>query len=150
MTIKQIPYDKLSEAVKVGFYGDIEIAEFYDPNIKPKDLNDIVSDICRKSETYGMIEGEMKYYEVFIENNLAGYFYGKQKLLISFAMNVAYRTTEYLRMFFNYIRKTFGQEFYCVLWTRNKRAIRWLCKMGMKVEIDDYLFEGNLLSRLKY
>lgn len=58
------------------------------------------------------------------------------KLLYSFGLNIDSRE-EYKKVFFDKISSMFGGEFSCGLWTKNKRAIRFLEKMGMEIIIQD-------------
>lgn len=113
-----------------SFKDDKDIFKYFDPNVNVESVDDIVSDIERKVEEYG--ENAIKK-GIYSKGKLIGYFVIYHELLVSFALSVEYRKRSFLREFFSIIKKTLNNKFACILWTRNKRAIGWLTKMGMHV-----------------
>lgn len=132
MTIKNITYNYLLNAIKISFEGDDDILKFYDPNENPKNIKDIVEDIGSKILEY---EGAI-YRGVYDGKKLVGYFVYIDNVLISFALNIKYRVKEWLDFLYESIKKELGL-FICCLWNTNKRAIKWLQKNNMKINYFD-------------
>ncbi|MBK7883518.1 MAG: hypothetical protein IPJ81_06765 [Chitinophagaceae bacterium] len=132
MTIKNISYNLLLQAIKVAFENDMDIFKFYDPNENPKNIDDIVEDIGSKILEY---EGSL-YKGIFDEDKLIGYFVYIDNALISFALNIKYRVKEWLDFLYDSIKKELGL-FICCLWNTNTRAIKWLQKKNMRINYFD-------------
>lgn len=126
-----ITYKTLKNAISVAFTGDAKIIQFYDPNKQVNSVDEIVDDIYEKVK--GHDDGNLQLHGVYEKGETIGYFVFRGKLLISFSVNVKYRTRSYLKAFFQVIRYCLTGTFTCVLWSRNVRAIKWLVKMGMEV-----------------
>lgn len=130
MNIKKINNSEFKNAIKVAFDGDTNIYSLYAPSIKVENVDDIVMDISHrifKGESNATIKG------VYEKGELIGYFVYRDKLLISFGLNVKYRVRKYLRDFYSSIKRELGGHFVCFLWTRNIRGIKWLIKNGCGV-----------------
>jgi len=149
MIVKKINHNELGAAIRVAFAGDMDIFKYYDPTVFIESLDDIVEDILRKEKSYEEVEGEMHYYGFYEKGKLIGYFFYKDKLLISFGLNIQYRNRQYLRQFFSSIAKKIGKNFICHLWSKNLRAIGFLVKMGMEI-IDEFIYLDNLVTKLVY
>jgi hypothetical protein len=141
MISKPITYDQLKEAVKISFTGDEKILSMYDPNVKVETMADVQKDILRKLAEFD----QLVYMGIFEKGILVGYYVKRGGLLISFSISPSMRTRHFLRQFFTLIRKEFQSCFACFLWNTNKRAIKFLLKMGMQVEGQD-----NNITRLIY
>lgn len=142
MIQKQINNDQFKEAIREAFNADQGIYEMYCPCIIVQSTNDIVDDISNRifnDEPDATIIG------VFDGCNLIGYYVFKENTLISFALNVKYRTRRHLRDFFNIIKKALNENFICYLWSRNVRGIKWLMKNGMQI-----IQSEPLITKLKY
>lgn len=146
MIAKTINNDQFKEAIKVAFEEDKFIHEFYDPNKKIEKIEDIVEDIHYKvSEFTSMgLSSDVEIKGLYEKGELIGYYVFRPSLLISFSMNVKYRTRPHLKAFWGLIKKDLNRGFNCFLWTKNIRACKFLQKMGMKIIAID-----NLLTRLK-
>ncbi len=129
MMLKAIEYEKIKPSIRVAFEKDKDIFKYYDPAVSVENIDQIVDDIYRKIGEY---EGELKIYSVCEKNNLVGYIVGRDDRLISFGLSVEYRFRKYLNNFFQVIKGLLGNNFYCLLWSRNIRAAKWLIKNGMK------------------
>lgn len=142
MTSKKISIEKLKEAIEVAFDGDNEIVKLYDPNVEVGNIEDVINDIYNKIfeiKDLCICKG------VYDSQTLIGYYIYSSILLISFSLNVKYRTESNLIDFFDIIKKDLGDEFGCRLWSKNKRAIKWLEKNGMEA-VEDY----NNITQLVY
>ncbi len=139
MMLKSIEYEKLKPAIKVAFEHDKDIFKYYDPNVPITSVNEIVEDIYRKIGEY---EGQLKIYEVYERFNLAGYIVAREDRLISFGLAVEYRFRKHLNNFFSLIKGLLGKNFYCLLWTRNIRAAKWLIKNGMT----ETFYDNNIIK----
>lgn len=145
MITKTITYEQLVPAIKTVFAEDKAVYDLYDPNVEVKNIDDIVANILQKTTEY---KAPVIYKEVYLGNELAGYFFYREGMLISFGLNVKFRTRHYKKDFFRTIKKEIGSHFFCVLWTKNSRAIRYLLKMGMQIKIPSFIFNGHSLTQL--
>ena len=142
MTSRKISIEKLKESIEVAFDGDNEIVKLYDPNVEVGNIEDVINDIYNKIfeiKDLCICKG------VYDSQTLIGYYIYSSILLISFSLNVKYRTESNLIDFFDIIKKDLGDEFGCRLWSKNKRAIKWLEKNGMEA-VEDY----NNITQLVY
>jgi hypothetical protein len=138
--------DKISyEAIKLAFVGDSEIQYNCDPDNPDKSEIGIVDDVYKK-----LIE----YEDLFIGNFVVlndggkdvGFIYCLPNLLVSFGVNKLHRTKEFLPKVFETIQKVAGDEFEVYMWSRNKRAIKWLKRCGMQ----EQYFENKEIKKLRY
>ena|SRR5215469_6446909 len=129
MTKKKINIGELEMAIKISFTGDKKIFDMYDKNVKVENVEEIAIDVIRKIKEYENAE----YFGVYENGKIIGYFVCEPLKLLSFALEPSFRTRSYLKDFFSIIRKTVHNEFVCLLWSRNIRAVKWLCKNGMKI-----------------
>lgn len=142
MIAKSINNNQFKEAIRVAFTADEGIYSLYCPHVKVKCVDDIVQDISHRicGETKGAtIKG------VFEKNELVGYYVYENHTLISFALSVQYRTRKYLNNLFSLIRSDLKGGMQSFMWTRNVRAIRYLCKQGMKIGKRDELITHLIL-----
>lgn len=149
MIIKKVPYETIKKAIRVAFDEDKKIFDYYDPNSKASNLDEIVDDIYTKIDGYKDLSGGIVAIEIYEKNKLIGYFVTNSKMLVSFGINIAYRQRKYLKEFFNLIKTTLGKGFSCMLWSKNIRAIKYLFKMGM-LPIKENDFNGNFVTILIY
>lgn len=136
MNAKNINKEQFKEAIKVGFDQDSSIYKLYCPHVKVKNVEDIVDDISsriNKDVSKAVIKG------VYEKNELIGYYVYDGKTLVSFALNIKYRTRKYLKAFWSAIRNDLIGHFQCYLWTANRRGINWLMKNDMKIINQDHL-----------
>jgi hypothetical protein len=145
MVSKIITDYEIKEAIAISFEGDNKIKDFYDLSVTINSLNDIVFDISNKLSEYKSLVK----YGVYHKNKLIGYYVYEKNILISFALNIKYRTKKFLDLYFRLIKKSIGDEFICFLWSENKRGIKWLCKVGMKVE-KELILDNRLVTLLIY
>jgi hypothetical protein len=129
MIAKTIKYNELESAVRVAFSEDKKIFELFDRSVKVETLDELVINVMLKIRTY---ENAM-YRGVYVKGVLAGYFVFEGDSLISFGLNIGYRTRHILREFFGLMKKEMTKPFFCILWSRNVRAVKWLIKNGCKV-----------------
>ena len=90
----------------------------------------------------------MKYYIVYEKKEMIGYFVSIKEMLISFAINIVYRTKEILNTFFKEIINKIGLNMYCFLYGKNIRAIKWLIKNGMEIELE-FMYKNINITKLK-
>lgn len=129
MTSKEITYDQLEAAIRIAFLNDRDIFKFYDKNVIVTNLDELSNDIMEKIKGYP----EAKFMAIYEKDKLIGYFVYMDGTLISFGLNVEYRVRKSLRDFFKHIKKTIKGRFYCTLWSRNIRAVKYLMKQGMQI-----------------
>jgi hypothetical protein len=128
-----------------AFHDDDEINRYCDPDYENKELKKIVHSIYKKLEEYDR-EGNCKFYDLIVDNELVGYGFNHKNLLVSFGVNKKYRTPEKLSKVFDIIKNSFKGDFESYMWTRNSRAINWLKKCGMK-EIESKI---NNVTKLQF
>lgn len=141
MILKPITYNEFREAIKVSFTGDGKIFDFYDRTVTVRNVNDIVEDIFRKVREYG---DSITLKGVYENKELVGYVVRMNNLLISFSLALQFRTPEHTKEFFKLIKEDFKSNFFCHLWSVNKRAASWLKKQGMET-----VFENNQIIKLQ-
>lgn len=136
MVSKIINREQFKQAIRVGFDSDDNIIPMYCPHVKVENVDDIVSDISSRIEKG---KGDATLKGVFENGQLIGYYVYEGKTLISFALNVQYRTRKYLKEFWAKIRSDLKGGFQAFLWSANGRGISWLVKNGMKIIAQDHL-----------
>lgn len=114
------------------FEGD-NLIDYYDPTSKAKTHDEAVMDIYQK-----LVEHSKERKCEFVRDEI-GYIFYSEDLLISFCVKKACRDKSNLAYFGNLIKDRLGQHFDCFLFTKNKRAIRFLERIGMKVEEKNHL-----------
>jgi len=132
MIAKQITYNNLPKAIKIAFSGDTNLKDLYDPTATVETVDDMVADVERKVLEYSQ-QMPVTFMGVYEKNELVGYFVYSGMLLISFGLNIKCRIRNLLREFYQLIKKNVHQHFACILWTKNKRAIKWLLKNKMTI-----------------
>lgn len=131
MISKCINNNQFKEAIRTSFDGDTNIYSLYCPLVNVNCVNDIVEDISHRicDETKGaIIKG------VYDKNELIGYYVYQKNTLISFALTIKCRTRKYLNSLFSLIRSDLKGHMQAFIWNKNIRAIRYLCKQGMKID----------------
>lgn len=114
------------------FEGD-NLMDYYDPTSKVKTHDDAVMEIYKK-----LVEHSKERKCNFIRDDI-GYIFHSGDLLISFCVKKGFRDKENLAYFGNLIKTKLGEHFDCFLFNKNKRAIRFLERIGMKVEEKNHL-----------
>jgi len=145
MTHEEISYNELAEVVRLSLIDDADLFSFYDPNVLVKSIEEIVLDMLSKAISHGE---NVRYFKVLFSGALVGYFFYKEKMLISFGIKKQYRVRKCKKHFFKIIKQVVGNNFTCILWNKNLRAIKFLIKMGMRINVKDFIFNGNLLTQL--
>jgi len=141
MRIEEIGYEQLKKAIYAAFDGDQKIFQLYDPNAAVYNLLELTEDIYAKIRTYP----DAVLFGVYERDELVGYVAMQDGLLISFSLSVKYRVRKFLKEFWSLIRSHLRGTFYCHLWSRNIRAVKWLRKMGMVI-VDS----NPLITKLKF
>ncbi len=127
--------DKLQEYINAAFEGDEEIFLYYDRSQLVEKIEDICFNVREKiavnypdATWHGFSDEGVKIGFVVFQESLPE----KKTLLISFGINKKYRTPETLKDIWAAIKLLCGDNFNCVLYSYNTRAISWLEKCGMK------------------
>jgi hypothetical protein len=133
----------MKEAIRNAFEGDDDIFKFFDPNYDLKNIDEVVDNVYKK-----ILEHQYLFDTEFITLKNGYFFIVKQpKLLVSFGINKNNRNKEELNKFWDKIKDKLGNNFDCFLWSKNKRAINWLVKMGMKIE-KEVLLDNHKIIKL--
>lgn len=132
MILEQLHEDEiLYECIYVAFAGDKKLIEKY--HLVGKNLDECVKDTYEKIlETSKEIVLEK--YAVIDEEVLLGYLVVSitHKFLYSFGLAIKKR--EYFSdLFFQKISNLLSNDFKCILWTKNSRAIEYLKRNGMRI-----------------
>lgn len=103
--------------------------------------------------TLSSISPKSIFYEVFEGLELAGFFVKYEtvdgKVLEGFHVGKKYRTADFLKEYWDLIKRTFDGSFYCGTGARNHRALKHLEKQGFKWR-KDVVENGKLLVVLEY
>ena len=118
------------EYIDTAFQNDFEIIELYDKDENVTDISEVCTSIFDKCK---LIEKESLFYGVESEGEKIGYFVFQGNVLVSFGVSVNWRKSGILVRFFELIITHIGSGFTILLYSYNKRAIKWLEKMGMEV-----------------
>lgn len=129
MIAKAITYKEFEQALYIVFESDDRIYKLYDPKVIVNNTDDIVRDIVLKVRTYE----NAVYKGIFEKGKLIGYYVYEDNSLVSFGLNPQYRVRNYLREFFGIIKKELTRPFFCVLHSRNVRAVKYLIKQGCEI-----------------
>ena len=136
----------LYEAITISFQDDEELLNEYHI-VTTKILKDCTMDTYSKIiEATDMLS--LKWFLLKNNNDEIIGFCVLSKInnyLYSFAVNKKYRKAEILSVWFSAIASLLQERFICGLWAKNKRAIDFLCKNGMKI----FKNEDNIVQ-LKY
>lgn len=142
MNAKEINNTQFKDAIRVAFSNDKDVFALYCPLVEVQNVDDIVDDISRRIGEDGK-EATIK--GVYEKSKLVGYYVYDKHTLVSFALNVEYRTRKYLNNLFSLIRSDMKGSLQSFQWTKNIRAIRYLCKQGMKIGNQDELITHLIL-----
>ncbi len=142
MNAKEINNNQFKEAIRVAFSNDNDVFALYCPLVEVQNVDDIVNDISKRIGEDGK-EATIK--GVYEKSKLVGYYVYDKHTLVSFALNVEYRTRKYLNNLFSLIRSDLKGRMQCYLWSKNIRAIKYLCKQGMKIGNTDELLTHLIL-----
>ena len=118
------------EYIDTAFQNDFEIIELYDKDENVTDISEVCTSIFDKCK---LIEKESLFYGVESEGEKIGYFVFQGNVLVSFGVSVNLIKSGILVRFFEIIITHIGSGFTILLYSYNKRAIKWLEKMGMEV-----------------
>jgi hypothetical protein len=122
--------------VRRAFEGDLDIFKYFDPSASVKTIDDVVDNVVDKLFDYATE------YDVSFVPFDNGYIFHSSNMLISFGINVEHRTSENLSAMWDFILERLGDNFTCMLFDRNTRAINWLKRCGMRIE-KDFFYEGH-------
>ncbi len=114
------------------FEGD-DLLSYYDPTSKVKTHEGAVMDIYQK-----LVEHSKERKCEFVRDEI-GYIFHSSDLLISFCVRKECRDKENLAYFGNLIKSKLEPHFDCFLFTKNKKAIGFLERIGMKKEEENHL-----------
>lgn len=129
MIAKEITYREFEKAIKVAFENDAAVYSLYDPKVPVENVDDIIRDVVMKVRTY---ENAI-YKGVFEKGKLIGYYVYEDNSLVSFGLNVQYRVRNNRREFFGIIKRELTKPFFCILHSRNVRAVKYLLKQGCTI-----------------
>lgn len=149
--LKETTSLKIEETIIKTFEFDDEMVNLYDPSAVDIKKEDIPADIVRKLKEYDTIPSmELKYFDFFFDDKFSGYLVinEERKLLVSFGLKD--RSKESKDSFFEEIVKSLNGEFSCILHQVNQRGIKWLVKMGMSIEKENWEYDGHPYTILRY
>lgn len=116
------------------FKDDAKLLWYFDPLSTARDNKQAAAEIYHK------LIDHSKESKCFFKTNEIGYvfyskkgFFNSKKTLISFCVKPEYRTKDNLGRFGEFIKAELGRHFICYLYNKNKRAINFLEKIGMKI-----------------
>jgi len=130
---KIILKDKIFHAIEIGFHNDMDLFEKYHylntQDAKTCSLHTFNS-ILEFCDTYA---GE--FYEVLQGDIVIGFTVISKpyNILYSFGINIEYRNIDNLATWFELVSFLLQENFTCLLYAKNKRAIEFLVKNGMYI-----------------
>lgn len=117
------------------FCDDADLLKYFDPLSCSKNNEEAAKEICKK-----IIEYEKEYSCKFVKMECGYFFYIKprwffqKRALVSFCLRSKFRTHEWRAYFWMAIKAEIGSHFSCYLFNKNKRAINFLVRNGMKIK----------------
>jgi len=138
--------EELYDGIWIAFHGDTELVEKYHV-IDGGSFEECVYDTyCNIKDATS--ETPCEWYHILMDDNVIGYFVVSTtySFLYSFGININYRVENVLNIWFGYVSYMLNSQFTCALWAKNKRAIRYLEKNGMKIyeeKEDSIIFKLN-------
>lgn len=138
MIVEQVNIEQLKEYVELVYRGDDDLLNTYHidpPYTFEEGVEETMQAIKNVSE-----QTPTEHYGVLKDGEKIGYFVAFENNLYSFGIAIGERTRGILREFWGKIVEIVGNEFICVLYKNNTRAINWLEKCGMgksDIETDD-------------
>lgn len=141
---------KLKDYVSAAWRYDSKLPKFYDNNLPEKDYESMVADTTKKISDFYYRATSTEFYGIEIGSNYAGFVVTepKRKILYSFGLNLNYRSSENLSTMFRFICSKLNNDFYCLLYKHNERAVNFLKRCGMQ-QIDGMIDDPEIVY-LKY
>lgn len=134
MKVTRIDMEDLREYVYSALIDDEELVKLFDRRAHISTTLEAVENVIEKIEG---VYYDAELFGIDIEGMPEGYFAFKDNLLISFGMNIFYRNKTVLSKFWEAIKDKMGNDFQCVLYSHNERAINFLKRAGMKIAFDN-------------
>lgn len=146
---------QLRDYVSAVWESDKELELFYDSQLKKRDTKSMISDTLKKIDEYREntatenMSFDCKMFGFSENQKPVGFaiINPSSKLLYSFGIKKECRDDVHLSEFFDFIRTYLKNEFSCLLYKRNTRAISWLKKCGM---VDSGIWFDSNITILKY
>ena len=134
MENRTMPLNQMQPFIEAAFLLDTDLLNYYDKGEKVTTTQDCCDNILLKIANNYPEASCMGVYE---DGAPIGYFVYLPGLLISFGLNKKYRNSIYLKEFWETIKESLGNEFDCLLYSYNTRAINWLKKCGMEITLEN-------------
>lgn len=139
VSIKKISKGELPKLISMSFSGDNELIEKYRP--VEMTMDETIVEITDKINETSK-EQKLTYYKVIYKKQAIGYFVTLERFLYSFAINIKFRKKEILINWWRQVKSVLGENFRCMLYENNERAIHFLEKNGMRFWEQD----GNIIT----
>ena len=131
INFKIITLEDLPNYVRIAFEGDDKLNEYHITG--SNNLDECVEDTMDKiKETSTLFE--LLLLSVIFDGQIIGFTVLGGGLLYSFGINKKYRIKEILIHWIQEIKDLLDNDFKCILWNKNSRAIKFLEYQGMKIE----------------
>lgn len=116
--------------VRFGFGGDLDLLSKYQQ--LDTDFEEMIN---RNMEHIDQWPDKLEYLRVDYDGKTIGFSVIDihKAVLFSFGININYRKEDILKEWMIELKKVFNGVFYCCLWSKNKRAVEFLQKNGMKI-----------------
>jgi hypothetical protein len=136
MQFRDVNALKIEEYIRGAWNEDEELEGYYDRSLTRRTLDGMVYDTSRKIRDMMEYDERLALLGIEMNREPIGFIILSDKLsnLYSFGVNVKYRSRFVLEHIFDYIKKRLKNNFYCVLYDYNTRAINWLINCGMEID----------------
>jgi len=147
LSIEPIRKNELKKFINIGFCDDEDLIKYYDEFCVVNEFEDMVNNTESKLNEYPVYFKDTKAYKIVFQGEPVGFLYmvNDPNILASFALNKKFRTKDNLIYLFDLIKNEMDNDFICMLFKVNSRAINWLKKCGMEV-----YEEVESIVKLKY
>lgn len=138
--LKTIPSGTVGPAIHFAFKGDWQL--IHKLHLVNGDLTDCVKSTFREIERVGHSGVPLNYLGIYYTDGqnrelLIGFTVSAPKTLLSFGINIQYRTKEIVLAWWECVCTLLDNEFVTWLFKKNTRAIDFLTRNGMEVSEDN-------------
>lgn len=137
LKLLKVELEDFKQYIDIGFRDDYQLELYYDKSAKVSGMDAMVDNTYDKIKDFYNFFQDCNCYKVNFEDNDIGFVFLNKNpnVLISFSISSEFRNRFILKDFFNLICLELQNSFICLLFNENDRAINWLKKCGMKVDI---------------
>lgn len=133
--LKTIPTGSLGVHIHEAFKGDWQLINTY--HLVNGSLIDCVKSTFTEIDKFSSGPDKVEYYGIYLDGKTIGFTVVGENFLLSFGINIQYRTKEIVMQWWNMVCMMLNKAFVTWLFKKNTRAIDFCKRNGMEV-IEDF------------